>query len=98
MDAGRFLFNLENEERLKQLKPSLKQKIREFFDWYSGFQNRDPVTLVAIDTSDMMCEEGCVIAAKNRFSIIDVLITKAELMEVLMAEGKRHGIEIKLQE
>lgn len=98
MDAGRFLFNLENEEKLKQLKPSLKQKIKEFFDWYSGFQNRDPVTVVAIDTSDMQCEEGCVIAAKNRFSIIDVLITKTELLDVLMAEGKRHGIEIKLQE
>lgn len=98
MDAGRILFNLENEEKLRQFKPSLKTKIKEFFNWYSNFQNKDPVTVISIDTSDMQCEEGCVIAAKNRFSIIDVLITKSELIELLQNEGQRHNIEIKLAE
>lgn len=98
MDAGRFLFNLETEEKLKQFKPSLKEKLREFFTWYSNFQNKDPITFVTIDTSDMQCEEGCVIPAKNRFSIIDLLITRSELIGLLEEEGKRYNIEIKLQE
>lgn len=96
MDAGRFLFNLESDDKIKQLKPALKTKVQEFFKWYSGFQNRDPVTIIAIDTSDMQCEEGCVISAKNRFSIIDVLISKAELLEVLEVEAKKYNIEIQL--
>ncbi len=98
MDAGRFLFNLESEEKLNQLKPSLTVKLQEFFAWYSNFKNKAPITFVAIDTSDMQCEEGCVIGAKNRFSIIDVLISRQELLELLEAEAKRYGIEIKIQE
>lgn len=96
MDAGRFLFNLENEEKLSQVKPALKTKIKEFFNWYAGFQNRDAVTIVAIDTSDMQCDTGCIISAKSRFSIIDILISKAELLALLQVEAERHNIEIKL--
>jgi hypothetical protein len=98
MDAGRFLFNLETEEKMRQLKPSLQLKLEEFFNWYSNFQNKEPITFVAIDTADMQCEEGCVIPAKNRFSIIDILISRNELVELLEAQGKRHGIDIQIQE
>ncbi len=98
MDAGRFLFNFETQEKAKQFKPALKAKVEEFFKWYSNFQNKEPVNLVAIDTSDMACEEGCAISAKSKFSIIDVLLTKAELKEVLDSEAERWGIEIKLDE
>ncbi|MBH47667.1 MAG: hypothetical protein CME71_05815 [Halobacteriovorax sp.] len=98
MDAGRFLFNLESQEKKQQLKPALKAKLQEFFKWYSGFQNKAPITFVSIDTSDMRCEEGCGISAKSRFSVIDVLIPKAELLELLAVEAKCYGIEIQLQE
>lgn len=96
MDAGRFLFNLENEEKSKQFKPALKIKVQEFFKWYSSFQNKEPINLVAIDTSDMMCEHGCVITAKSKFSIIDILLSKNELLELLDQEANRWGIEIKI--
>tara|TARA_R110000868_G_scaffold80095_9_gene227881 strand:+ start:1744 stop:2121 length:378 start_codon:yes stop_codon:yes gene_type:complete len=98
MDAGRFLFNLESQEKKQQLKPALKVKLQEFFKWYSSFQNKAPITFVSIDTSDMRCEEGCGISAKSRFSVIDVLIPKAELLELLAVEAKCYGIEIQLQE
>lgn len=98
MDAGRFLFNLETEEKKKQLKPALKLKLQEFFKWYSNFQNKAPITFVTLDTSDMRCDEGCGILAKSRFSIIDVLIPKSEFVELLAIEAERYGIEIQLQE
>ena len=98
MDAGRFLFNLENEEKSKQFKPALKVKVQEFFKWYSNFQNKEPINLVAIDTSDMMCEHGCVITAKSKFSIVDILLSKSELLELLDQEANRWGIEIKIAE
>ncbi len=98
MDAGRFLFNFETQEKSNQFKPALKAKVEEFFKWYSNFQNKEPVNFVAIDTSDMVCEEGCVISANSKFSIIDILLTKDELRQVLDQEAKRWGIEIKLEE
>ncbi len=98
MDAGRFLFNLETDDKAKQFKPALKSKVQEFFKWYSNFQNKEPVNIVAIDTSDMVCEEGCVITAKSKFSIIDVLLTKSELLELLDQEANRWGIEIQIAE
>jgi hypothetical protein len=94
MDAGRFLYHLDKGE--VQFYQDLSDKLEEFFKWYAGFQNVESITKVEIATSDVTCENKCLLPINNKFSVIDAVIPVKKLKEVLEALGSKHGMEIHL--
>lgn len=97
MDAGRFLFRVEDERR-ETVKAELKRKLEEFFKWYSNFQNKDPIKKIELFSSDFSCEAGCKMPLNYRQSVVDILITSAELRNMLTEMGAKYKLEIKLDD
>ena len=97
MDAGRFLFNLEDQTG-EQFIESLETKINEFFAWYSNFQNKSDIEIVQILTEDMICENKCNIPLGTKFSVIDIIITKKKVLGILKKLGEKYKMTISLQE
>lgn len=96
MDAGRFLYNL-NDHRKDQIVRDLESKLDEFFKWYSNFQNKEPISRVSLSSADFICEEGCSIGLNTRFSIIDILIPRKTVIEKLEELSEKHHLRIELE-
>lgn len=95
MDSGRFLYNFEKEKSV--FINDLKDKLEEFFKWYSNFTNTDPITRVEINTLDAACDNGCRHTPGLRFSIFDSnLLSLAEVKPILDDLGKKHNLEIEI--
>ncbi len=97
MDAGRFLYNQEQEPPEKIINDFTK-KIEEFFKWYSSFKNQKPITEMFIFSFDFSCHQGCKIPLSQRFSIIDVLIPREKISDILDKVALKYQLEIKLQD
>lgn len=96
MDAGRFLYNL-NDQSKDELVEELSQKIEEFFKWYSNFKNKEDIEVVQLVTTDVFCENKCSIGLSSKVSVIDLLIPKSVLLEVLEELGKKYNMNIKIE-
>jgi hypothetical protein len=97
MDAGRFLFNLE-QERPDIILKDFGSKIEDFFKWYSSFQNQLPITEVFISSSDYCCHKGCKIPMSNKFSIVDTLLTREDINVVLDRMAQKYELTIELKD
>lgn len=97
MDAGRFLFNLE-DRRKELIHQDLKAKLDEFFTWYSNFQNREPITTIELCTFDFRCS-SCHFAPKlnHTYSVVDTLIPKSLLVKYLKEFSKQYHMELQLK-
>ncbi len=96
MDAGRFLYSMDDHSR-DELIAALSLKIEEFFKWYSNFKNREDIEVVELCTSDVVCENKCSLGLNHRISIIDVLISKNQLAELLAEIGNKYNMNIKIK-
>jgi len=96
MDAGRFLFNLDN--RPEDIERDFNAKLEEFFKWYGGFGNKEPITNVFICSSDFRCDSGCKIPLSNKFSIVDQLLKRDQVMKKLNEMAEKYNLKIELQE
>ncbi len=97
MDAGRFLFNL-GKESPEDLQKSFQTKLEEFFIWYSGFKNKDPITRIEVCSGDFRCESGCRIDINSRFSVINILIPRKTVLKLLDELGQKYNLRVELKE
>lgn len=97
MDAGRFLFNRDSN-RPHEIKKDFTAKLEEFFRWYGDFSNKQPITNVFICSSDYHCEQGCKVPLSNKFSVIDHLLDRKEVMKTLSDLAEKYSLEIELQD
>ena len=96
MDTGRFLFNLSNRKK-DQITKDLEEKLEEFFEWYSSFQNREAINSIELSSGDFFCEEGCRLGLNSKFSVVDVLIPRKLLVTKLKALGEKYQMSIQLK-
>ena len=96
MDTGRFLYNIDRESK-EVLLQNFRDKIEEFFRWYSSFQNIKPIQTIDICSSDYICENGCIIPVNKKCSVIDVLLSKKIVKEIFEEFGEKYRIEIELE-
>lgn len=94
-DNGRFLYNCE-KQTTEEIGESFKAKLEEFFKWYSTFQNKDPIKVVQIVSSDFSCEEKCKLNITQKFSILDILIPYEQTEKIIKELGKIYNMEIQL--
>ena len=97
MDAGRFLFNLKANKKEQVIK-DLEAKLEEFFKWYSGFQNKEPITRLSLTSPDFVCGQGCRIPLNTQFSVIDIIIPRKEVIKKLTELGEKYHLDIQLEE
>lgn len=95
-DNGRFLFNLEKQKK-SEIVTDFHKKLEEFFTWYGQFQNKEPIHYLHIFSSDFKCSEGCIIGSQHKFSVVDILLPKAEILKSLDQLGKQYNMKIELK-
>ncbi|MCO4795204.1 MAG: hypothetical protein KC493_15915 [Bacteriovoracaceae bacterium] len=97
MDAGRFLFNLDDSRR-EDIYKDFTKKIEDFFKWYGGFGNKEPITNVFICSSDFRCDHSCKIPLSNKFSIVGNLLERRDVMKTLGEMAEKYDLKIELQD
>lgn len=95
-DTSLFTYNLIKETpEQRQLK--LKQKIDEFFQFYAGFKNKDPIKSFMATSGDFECTNRCKIDfLKTKVNVVGLIFTRKEVLDLLEEAGKKYQIEIKV--
>lgn len=89
-----FTYNLQKESQ-DQLNAKLREKIVDFFGFYSEFVNRTPIKFFEAYSADFICTNNCKIdLLKTKVSVIGVMYSIAAVKAMLDEEGKKFGIKI----
>lgn len=93
-NSSLYTYNLQKETQ-EQLLAKLREKVVDFFSFYSEFQNKTPIKTFEAYSSDFMCTSGCKIDMVNtKVSVVGVIYTVPEVKAILEEEGKKFGITI----
>ena len=91
-----FTYNLQKETQ-EQLDAKLREKIVDFFSFYSEFNNKTPIKVVEIYSADFMCTNGCKIDVMNtKVSVVGIVYPAPLVKKMLQEEGTKFGIPVEL--
>ncbi len=89
-----FTYNLQKETQ-EQLDAKLREKIVDFFSFYSEFNNKTPIKTFEAYSADFMCTNGCKIDVMNtKVSVVGIVYPAPLVKKMLQDEGKKFGIDI----
>lgn len=95
-NSSLFTYNLQKETH-QQLQAKLREKVVDFFSFYSEFQNKTPIKTFEAFSSDFQCTNGCKIDVINtKVSVVGIIYPKPEVKKLLEEEAQKFGIEIKV--
>lgn len=91
-----YTYNLQ-KETTEQLNAKLREKIVDFFSFYSEFNNKTPIKNFEAYSADFMCTNSCKIdVMSTKVSVVGIVYPIALVRSILQEEGKKFGIEIEL--
>ncbi len=91
-----YTYNLQ-KETTEQLNAKLREKIVDFFRFYSEFNNKTPIKNFEAYSADFMCTNSCKIdVMSTKVSVVGIVYPIALVRAMLQEEGKKFGIEIEL--
>ncbi len=89
-----YTYNLQKETQ-EQLDAKLREKIVDFFSFYSEFNNKTPIKVFELYSADFMCTNSCKIDVMNtKVSVVGIVYPRPLVKQILTEEGKKFGIEI----
>ncbi len=95
-NSSLYTYNLQKETQ-EQLLAKLREKVVDFFSFYSEFNNKSPIKNFEAYSADFICTNSCKMdMINNKISIVGVLYTVSEVKSLLQEEGKKFGIEIEV--
>ncbi|MFY7994495.1 MAG: hypothetical protein ACOVP4_14450 [Bacteriovoracaceae bacterium] len=91
-----YTYNIQKETN-EQLVAKLREKIVDFFSFYSEFNNKLPIKTFEAYSSDFLCTNSCKMDMLNtKLSVVGVIYRVSEVKAVLNEEGKKFGITIEV--
>ncbi len=76
---------------------NLREKIVDFFSFYSKFNNKDPIKNFEAYSADFLCTNNCKIDLMHtKVSVVGLLYTVPEVKKMLFDEAHKFGIEIEV--
>jgi hypothetical protein len=94
--TSQFFYNLKQDKPQELLK-KVRAVISEYFEWYATFQNKDPLNKIEMTSCDFLCSTGCKLNVTHRLNIIDLIISKQDIIDMLETEATRFNIPLKLK-
>lgn len=89
-----FTYNLQKETQ-EQLLAKLREKVVDFFSFYSEFNNKAPIKSFEAYSADFVCTNNCKIdVMTTKVSVVNLLYTYDEVRSILEQEGKTYDIKI----
>ncbi len=89
-----FTYNLQKETD-EQLLTKLREKVVDFFSFYSEFNNKNPIKTFEVYSGDFVCTSGCKLDVLNtRVNVIGLVYKAKPVRDMLEVEAKKFGISI----
>lgn len=89
-----FTYNLQ-KETVEQLEAKLREKIVDFFSFYSDFNNKTPIKTFEAYSADFICTNSCKIdMMSTKVSVVGIVYSVTSVRTILKDEGKKFGIEV----
>lgn len=92
-NTSQLIYNIKTDTD-DELLQKFRDVITDYFNWYSGFQNKDPIREIQAYSFDFICSQGCKLKVSNQLSVIGLLINKKEIYSLLSEEANKFDIEI----
>ena len=91
-----FTYNLQKETH-EQLVEKLREKIVDFFSFYSEFNNKTPIKTFEAYSADFICTNSCKIDVMHtKVSVVGIVYPTVEVKKMLQDEGKKFGLEVEV--
>lgn len=91
-----YTYNLQKETQ-EQLLAKLREKIVDFFSFYSEFNNKTPIKTFEAYSADFLCTNGCKLdMMSTKVSVVGVVYPGPVVKAMLQEEGKKFGIDIEV--
>ncbi len=95
-NSSLYTYNLQKETQ-EQLLAKLREKVVDFFSFYSDFNNKSPIKNFEAFSADYLCTNACKMDMINtKVSVVGVIYTITEVKNILLEEGKKFGITIEV--
>lgn len=95
-NSSLYTYNLQKETQ-EQLLAKLKEKVVDFFSFYSEFNNKSPIKNFEAYSADFLCTNSCKMDMINtKVSVVGVIYTVGEVKKLLQDEGDKFGISIEV--
>ena len=96
LEKGRILFNLQKESITPHFKQDLINKLAEYFTWRKTLKHPTLIKHFGLFSSNFSCQHKCKIDLKCKFSVIDILISAAEVRSILEMLAKEYAIDLQV--
>lgn len=91
-----YTYNLQKETH-EQLLAKLREKVVDFFSFYSEFNNKSPIKNFEAYSADFLCTNNCKMdMLSTKVSVVGVIYSQAEVKAILQDEGKKYGIPVEV--
>tara|TARA_B100001971_G_scaffold215182_1_gene259129 strand:+ start:72025 stop:72420 length:396 start_codon:yes stop_codon:yes gene_type:complete len=90
-----FYYNLK-EDTKASLNKKLREKVAEYFEYYSNFQNQSQIKEIYIFSSDFKCSNSCAISLEQKFNVINLVILSQDFFDIVEEEADKYDIDIDL--
>ena len=94
LEKGRLLFNQMKEEQDPQFKQDLIDRLAEYFAWRTKLKHPTPIRSFNLYSTSFHCIHRYKIDLRYRFSVIDLLISTAEVRSILEMLTKEYNIDL----
>lgn len=94
-ETSQLLFSVDDFDQEKFAK-EFRVKISEFMVWYSQFKNREVISSIQVFTNNYRCNNGCAFSANLKFSVVEVLLSANQIVNIVRECGREYGIETKI--
>ncbi|MFW5871890.1 MAG: hypothetical protein ACOCUT_02180 [bacterium] len=88
-----FLFNIQKDTEM-DLQERLQQKIDEFLQWYSTFQNKEPITKFLVFSPDFICKSNHPLNLDIKLSVIGLLYDEDDIIDILEESCEKYNIPL----
>ncbi|MAX65504.1 MAG: hypothetical protein QF441_04110 [Bacteriovoracaceae bacterium] len=95
--TSQFFYNL-SQDKDEELLQKIEDVVKDYFIYYSGFQNKDPIENIDAYSIDFKCENKCVININHKVNVIGLLFSQDELNEIVERLAKKYNIPIDLKD
>lgn len=93
--TSQLYYNLTQDSE-DDLLSKLDDTIDDYFKYYSGFQNCDPIKSVSVVSIDFKCRTGCVLSVNHKVNMVGMIFTKDDLKNSLEKHARKYNIPLEL--
>jgi hypothetical protein len=96
LETGKFLFG--SRKNNKEFLQDFEKKVNEFFRWYSQLNYKTKIFSLDLVTSSFHCHNRCKIPLDQKKSVIGLMISTTQVMDVLRKASQKYNIELGMHE